>query len=326
MDKTINTPAAYTKLNQFIQTAEQIGSFSAYVRRPVPNLSGMLAQFFGPNGEDSDSILALSLTKYLDAEVFVSVYMIKDANGMVMKEPSGSYPKIAEFLSIIRRGLPNKGGMLAQFFATNGEDSDAINELGKSKYQDCLVYIDIRGKYAKTQKEEITDPSTIIEQEYANRVSQHEIKEYQKKEKQFKKLNQDLSVKGFLRHHEVLYALGTHNDYIDWLTTQGCCWHNTCTNDPVIPFEIKSIAPYFNYLVFCEEHLDLIKENVEILPGGETFLQMKQMIQIQTWAMSVLRQRFSITGKQEPDSAKIAAWARENKIDKYLPQSFKNLV
>lgn len=314
---------AYTKINQFVDSAKPIGSFSAYVRRPLPQVSGLIAQFYGPNGEDSDSILALSLTRYLDAEVLVTVYLIKNADGVIMKQADGKYPQISQFFAVIRRGKPTRGGMLAEFFATNGANSDQVNELGKSVYQDCLVYIDIRGKLVNLAQ--LEDPKEIIDSDYASKVSQHEINEYKKGEKQFSKLNKKLYFE-FLKTPEVVYKLGGNQEFIEWLSLQGCCWPNHCTKGPLHTYKIKSLPNYFNYLVFCEEHLAEIEEGEDKIPGEALYLKMKNTLAVQNWAFNQLKIKFSLTGKEEPDSRKIASWARENGIEKYLPEDFKKLI
>lgn len=58
-----------------------LGGFQAYVRRPVPLVSGMVARFFGENGQAADSIVALSLSKYQDLPVNVTVRMVQMADG-----------------------------------------------------------------------------------------------------------------------------------------------------------------------------------------------------------------------------------------------------
>ena len=70
---------AFTGQQQSLKTSEQLGAFTGYIRRPTPTNAGMTAQIFGENGNDADTILALSLSKYQEAEVFVNVYIIKDA-------------------------------------------------------------------------------------------------------------------------------------------------------------------------------------------------------------------------------------------------------
>ena len=71
---------AYTGKSSDLITNEQLGVFSGYIRRPIPNQSGMIAQIFGENGDDADTILALSLSKYQDVQVYVNIYLIKDSN------------------------------------------------------------------------------------------------------------------------------------------------------------------------------------------------------------------------------------------------------
>lgn len=318
----------YTKPNQYIQNADLIGAFGCYVRRPLPQISGMCAQFFGPNGEDSDAICALSLTKYLDAEVFVTIYHIKDFNGALMKKQDGTYPQIAQFSAIVRRSSPARGGMLAQFFASNGEDADSINELGKTKYLDSLVYVEVRGAFAKQQRETLIAPTQTIEQDYLSKITEHEIKEYKRKEKAFKKLNMSLSLNGFLKTQEVLYKLANKEEYKNYLMQKGCCWPaagaSFCDQSPLELYQITSLTNGFNYLAFCEEHIEMVRKDISILPGGQNYLHMKQEICVQDWAMQEMRKKFSPAPGLEPDSAKIMQWAVKEGLDKYLPASFKS--
>ena len=173
----------YKNSNQIINTEELIGAFSGYVRRPHPTVAGMIAQFFGEDGEDADTISALSLTKYQDAQVYIQVYLIKDALGKVIKKDN-NYVNIANFLGVVRRPKPVRGGMVAEFFAPNGEDADSVNNLGKSIYQDCFVYVEVKGKLAKSKPIE-NNINTIIDNNYIDKVSEKEKKEYLKKSMKF---------------------------------------------------------------------------------------------------------------------------------------------
>lgn len=323
----MQNPQSYTKINQFIQNSDLIGAFSGYIRKPQPSLSGMVAQVFGPNGEESDSILALSLTKYLDAEVFVTIYQIKDCNGVLKKMPNGQYPKIAEFLGVIRRALPTRGGMTAQFFTSNGKDADSVTELGKSIYFDSLVFVEVRGKFAYQNSNDYLSPTKTIDEEFANKVSQYEIKEYKKQEKTFKKYNDQLALSGFYKKTDVLLALTNENDYINYLSNNGCCWPGAkdCLTHKTTPYKIKQINGPFNYLVFCDEHLSMINNDLKNLSGGFTYLEMKQGLKLQEFAIFEFQNKFALQSGYEADSYKILEWAKLNKLDKYLPSSWKKL-
>lgn len=321
-----NYHGAYTNPQAFIQSADLIGAFSGYIRRPLPSLSGMVAQIFGPNGEESDSILALSLTKYLDAEVFVTIYQIKDSNG-VLKKQNDNYPKIAQFLGIIRRAAASRGGMTAQFFAANGKDADAVTELGKSQYFDSLVFVEVRGKFAALSANDYVAPTKTIDQDFANKVTQYELKEYKKSEKKFKKFNDILSLSGFYRKKEVIYALAKEKDYINWLCANSCCWASnpTCNHTPVIPFELKNIAGPFNYLAFCQEHLDMIKDNYNTMINNDTYFEIKHNLKLQEFTQQELRNKFALSNNLEADSYKIYQWTKDNNLTKYLPSAWKKL-
>lgn len=64
---------------------EEVGGFAAYLRRPKSQLSGMVAQFFGQDGEDADLILALGLTRFYDQSARVVVRRVQDADGRDLK-------------------------------------------------------------------------------------------------------------------------------------------------------------------------------------------------------------------------------------------------
>ena len=315
------------KEKKIIDSDEQIGAFSGYIRRPHPTVAGMIAQFFGENGEDADTITVLSLSKFQDAQVYINVFLIKDSLGRVMKE-NGSYPNIANFLGVIRRPSPTRGGMIAQFFSPNGTDSDSVNDLGKSIYQDCLVYVDIKGKLAKNLKEttpEITDK--VIDDNYMNKVTELQKKEYFKKVKTYEKINNELKLSGFLRNSEVLYALGSEVEYKHWLTNDKTCSfvdNSKCLITPIEILEIKGVNNYFNFLPFCSKHKALMEQSYENQSGGLNYLEMRCHLHMQEWAWKKLKDNFSLTGVEEPDPNKILEFSIKNKLDILLPQKYKN--
>lgn len=319
----------YTGLSQTIDTntTEQMGAFSGYVRRPKPNTSGMVAQIFGENGDDADTILALSLTKYQDAQVLVSVYMVKDAYGKIMKE-NDKYPMISQFLGFIRRSLPQKDGMLAQFFAPNGLYADNVANLSKSEYQDCLVFVDVRGMNSINQAKEIEQQNNEqISKNYVTKLTKQEKVEFSKKDKHFKKMNEFLHLSDFFSKIEVLSSLGTKEEYIEWLNEYKTCSHlqdSPCSNDSNY-VEVNGLLKPFNFLPACEEHK-------EEMSGGEHFekhklyYEMKHSVLLKSWAAFVLTQKFSYDGKSQPDPSKVIEWATNKKIAHLLPKKYQPVI
>ncbi|WP_293371510.1 hypothetical protein [Nevskia sp.] len=60
---------------------EHYGDFDAYIRRPVPKLLGMVANFYADNGVNADRITALGLSKFVDLAVMVDVHQLQTPDG-----------------------------------------------------------------------------------------------------------------------------------------------------------------------------------------------------------------------------------------------------
>lgn len=311
------------------QTAEsiQIGAFSGYNRRPEPSQNGMTAQFFGENGDDADMVSALSLTKFLDAEVFIRIYLVKDSVGRIMKKKDGGYPKIAEFIGKIQRPKPKRDGMLAQFFAPNGEDADQVNELGKTRFLDSFVFIEVMKPSAK-QESSIEDKEALDEKnDELDEVSKHltpaERKAIVKKGKAYAEANRMLKVSGFLRQPAVWRVLGGEPKFSSWVAEMACCAPGeTVCNKKAAPFPIPAEAGKTCMLApLCEEHFH--QADNAILPGGAQFLALKQSVLVQDWAWETLCKIVPCdVGTDSPDPQKIMFWASENGLSQFIPPNY----
>lgn len=306
-----------------------IGSFAAFVRRPIPKAGGFVANFFGENGDDADIVSVLSLTKYQDRDVYINVYWIKNADGEDMSEssPDGKYPKITSFGGKINRPLPNKDGMLAQFFAHDGENADAVNILGNSVYVDSLVYVDILGETKtgvniydgyeeKTQQHILTT--------HAHKVVESVKKDYLKKSKTYEKINNILHQSSFLEKKEVLDVINKTSNYQDYIKKQKCVCQN-CEN--IGNNVVKLSKQPYSEVPVCDEHYDLVfnavqSGNYEQIAGREYHLEMVALRLNRRYVFQHFIDNFSLTGKEEPDSLKILTWAAENKINQFLPEDF----
>lgn len=306
-------------------TSEQLGSFGAYIQRPTPNQSGMTAQFFGENGVDSDTITALSLNKFQNIQVFVQVYLIKDPLGRIMRE-NGKYPIIAQFNGFVNRPSPKKTGMTAQFFAPNGPDANAVVELGKTEYQDALVFVDIRSNQSLEDLAEIElNNVNIINENYISRITKQQREYYQKREKDFKKMNDKLEFSTFFTNFKVLNTVGKPEDFAEWLTLyKTCCYplaHKHCTfagKAEKIPF----IDSQYNYLPLCQDHLPEVL-NQNFFTENDSYFSFKHQIYLKEWVHDFFKREFSIDGKSEPDPGRIIEWASANKIASLLPADYR---
>lgn len=301
-----------------------IGSFGGYIRRPKPTTSGMIANIFGENGEDADMISALSLTKFQETGVFVEVYLVKDSNGRLMREGE-SYPMIAKFNSIVRRPQPGQDGMTAQFFAANGEDADEVLNLGKTKYQDAFVFVQIK-KNALIFNPDI-QMKQQLEQQAAKTVI-NERKNLQKKIKEYGDAMNALKLSGFFKQPNVWKAIGTEEEYIDYIKNEKCLFHNhQCYDIQAFKMNNEDVRHYA-YVPLCIKHAEQAKNDINSIPGGIKCLNMRHSILIYEWAMKKLT---DILGYDEPNlyvlnPSKVLFWAIENKLNVYIPTSFKNAV
>lgn len=315
---------AFTGQQPALRTDEQLGAFTGYIRRPTPANTGMTAQIFGENGEDADTILALSLTKYQEAEVFVNIYLIKDSSGQLMKK-DGAYPLISSFLGYVKRSMPKKEGMIAQFFAPNGIYADEVSKLSRSDYLDCLVFVDVRGNLAINNQNVIqTLNNQDIDNNYINKMTKNEKQEFDKREKNFKKMNELLQFSEFLQRKDVLTNLGSEESFQSWLENQRICSHYE-ENDPcknlALVMESDFLPKPFNFLPICEHHFNNL-QNYDHFNENRKYYEMKHHLLLKQWALQILSERFSHNGKGEPDPKKVIEWAAGKNLSRYLPVKY----
>lgn len=305
----------------------QIGAFSGYNRRPMPDRSGMMAQIYGENGPDADVISALSLTKFQDADVYVRVHLIKDSHGQIMKA-NGAFPTIASFRGKIQRPKPLRDGMVAHIFAPNGVDADQVNAMGLSKYLDAFVFVEILKPEAAPS--ESVDPSandaSLPEQsaeldELAGHLTPFERKALQKRSRAYAESNRLLKMSGFLRNAAVWAKLGTELDYQEWISKAPCCASGDAPcRRHAEPFKIPLEGRYM-LVPFCSEHAQ--EARAGDLPGGSAFLRLRREMLIQEWAWEHLKKAVGVPiGMEEPDPHRVAIWARDNGLGASLPANY----
>lgn len=319
------TPSAESAAPQL-----QIGAFSGYNRRPLPDKSGLTAQFYGENGDDADMISALSLTKFLEADVYVKIHLIKDSFGKIMRAEDGRYPLIAQFSGKIQRPKPQRDGMIANFFAANGDDADQINELGLSKYLDAFVYVEILKPEAAPQPNAPTEavllPSPQADLDaLALHLTPAERKALAKRSKAFQEANRLLKMSGFLNQPAVWSCLGSELEFQTWLDDMPCCapGDQPCAHKAKA-FKIPAESHQrYSMISFCPEHAAQAESGA--LPGGIAFMRLRRQVLIQEWAWEALRSVVGTPqGIEEPDPQKVMSWALEHKLSQYVPPNYLN--
>ena len=309
----------------------QIGSFCAYVRRPNPAISGLTAQFYGENGDDADMITALSLTKFQDNNALVNVYFIKDSNGALQKDPlTGAYPLVCSFVGKVQRSKPTRDGMLAQFFAANGDDADQANQLGLTRYQDAFVYVEILScaPQADSLRSAPADASLRLSAELdqsAKTLTPAERKAAEKRAKIQREAHKLLQLSGFFLQPQVWAVLGSHFDFENWIAASPCCapGQSPCANPAqafALPADLAAHTKYV-HVPLCAEHQ--AQALAGALPGGAALLKMRRQALVGQWAIEQLAKTVGLDpATSELDPQKVMAWAFENKLSSIVPPNY----
>ena len=308
----------------------QIGAFSGYNRRPVGDRSGMTALVYGENGDDADMISALSLTKFLEADVYVKVHLIKDSNGQLMKR-AGAFPLIAAFRAKVQRPKGQRDGMVAHLFAANGHDADQVNSMGLSKYLDAFVFVEILKPEAapaveshQPARDEAITPALSAElDEAATHLTPAERKAIDKKTKAFKEANKLLKMSGFLRNPQVWAHVGSEAEHAEWISQAPCC----ASGDSPCPHQAKAfklpLPGHQRYMrvPLCDAHAAEAESGV--IKGGLAFLRLRQDVLTQEWAWERLK---AIVGTAEhvgePDPQKVFGWAVDHQLSALVPANY----
>lgn len=316
------------------QLGDVIGSFLGFLRRPKATRHGLTAQVFGENGNDADFIAALHLTRYLDAPVKVSVWMVKDKNGRLFNE-KGEQPLLTEFIGRIRRPQSSDLGQTALFFGENGPNADAINVLNQSGYQDALVLVGLQKAIPGMLAADISTLAPHEELEAGKeRLTAEEASKLKKHQKRAEQAQLLLRQNGFFSQMPILKAMGTAEDYREWLCSQTCCHpqpgQGPCQQGPVQPLDVlvNRLGPY-GAVPFCTEHYEawMSETPPDMGPqGGQAFLSSQALMFVQRWAQDSLRKKLKVPVGFSASPNLIFAWAADHQLRAYLPAGFNALM
>lgn len=324
-----------------------IGSFACYIRRPKPSNSGMTAYFFGDNGSDADLISTLALTQYLNLDMMVSVYLIKDALGLDKKDPeTNKYPMIAKFYAKNMRPSPSDAGMTAQFFAANGENADQVNSLGVTSLLDALVFVDLKGLskssvenvniYSNNSDYEERNQREIVEN-HAWKVAEKEKNDYKIKSKKYLKINTHLHDSDLFLNKklwDLIDSFDSNYSYKSFILTQNCIFKKNnvlCEHKAENFIQLDERNPY-SLLPICLEHLEHVINaeynciDYDKFDGKQHYLEFKNIMLIKQWVWNFFIKEFSLTGNEEPSSMKIYNWLSQNNLEDLIPSKFVNAL
>lgn len=332
--KTGNTPTAQhveaPNAENPLRPGDPLGSFVGYLRRPKTSSAGLTAQVFGENGKDADVIAALHLTRFLDQPTKVIMWMLKDRNGRSMKK-NGEWPKLAEFVGLIRRPLPSQNGQAAQFFAENGPNADAVAALSQTSCLEALVFVEMfHAEVGMLPGDVKTDVPQGELEEYSGRMTPAEAAAYKQLAKRSEEAIQLLVQHGFFRQESVLARLGRPDAFLSWVGSQPCCFPGAapCDRSPILPWQPAS-ARKWQALPVCSEHAHHLQEGTAVLPDGSApggWITTQMISTSQRWAQHALAQALKVPAGRLPTPAAIYAWAVENGLVGSIPSAFQRYL
>lgn len=315
--------------------------FSAYVRKPIGvNDGGNKAQFYAESGDNANIVCQFSTNYYWGQTVNVNVYLIKNRDGVLMKE-NDEFPLIASFIGRIEHPLHKNsdGGQTAVFYAEQGEDGDIVSKFMEDQYVDALVYIELRGMLAIHQPDifEENSQKEILENHMFN-LSEGERKEYDKNKMKYESLNIQfqefaLSNPKVLKIIEQMVEKGEYMSFADYMKNvflsertvsigvDNHCFHSERCYNPVSVDNVYYFNPNDKYSIvcLCEEH----KGNLA-LPSDNllTRFQAKSLLNKKRWMWNYFVKEFSYSGKHHPDSRLLYHWLMNNDLLDLVSKSF----
>lgn len=304
-------------------SGEELGTFTAYLRRPKSLREGLMAQFFGENGPDADVITTFHLAKFLDSKVQLHIWGVKDSLGRSLMKHGKAAP-LPGFHAVIHRPASTRDGLVAQFFAPNGDDADQCALLNQTRWLDALVLVQVtRGDAAEAAKA----PEDDIESA-SRRLMPFERVALKKQQRRAHEAWKHLVLSGFFNRESLWRALGGENAYIAWLQQQPCCHPGgePCKGQPVAAFRFEGTSVRYPMVPLCEHHIDLWELGEAVLPEGFgtelVFLENEQRVQVQRFAQAALREVLGIPADMDPTPSSIYRFALDNGLQAMLPQGF----
>lgn len=278
-----------------------IADFTAFVRRPKPLATGMVARLYAENGPDADAVVGLGRTAYHDALVDVALF---DGD-----------EEIGGFQAAMRRPEPRRDGMVAQFFGENGGNADMITALGLGKFLDRQYRAVVR----LVQDAAGADQAKPSKGPYSKEA-------------------QRLWQSTFFRSPAVWAQVGSDAEFRDWITYQPSAHSGRFNPDPdesgamrCVAAHVRRVADGFGTGIKADyacipltdaEHQQQHRSGEEALRPREWYD--KQRVQhVHRWAWQALVRALGHESMADVPPADVLSWARERGVDQFLPSEYK---
>lgn len=311
-----------------------LGGFSGYIQyskpaKGVDGKPGMMANIFGENGNDSDTITALNLTKYQNIPVKITIWGIKNKDGLLLKYKENNvekFPKICQFIGKIHRPTSSISGLTARFFGEIGGNADAVNDLNKTEFLNSLVFVQVQLAEENALLTEIeTEEPDLAEESY--KLTPKELKALEKKQKKYEDADNILLLNNFYGNPKVLSAVGTDEEFKTWIEQQECLIDNT--KDNVVAYSIVKNPNIYNYVPLTKSNVEKIEKgelkiklnNVEVIDTYSFLLQFNRKLLIK-FVKEKIKEKLNIPSEYFIPPKMLYEWAIKNDLNRLIPVQY----
>lgn len=141
-----------------------------------------------------------------------------------------------------------------------------------------------------------------------------------------------LRLSSFFGIPEVWEAVGSDNQFLDFVRTQKCIARSgTPCDGPIQAAHVwrlrdgfgKGIKGPYAAVPLCALHHKLQHANGEDAIGGREYMEQMRYDTVRRWIWDEIKDAVGVASMRDADPAKVLAWARTRKIDRYLPAALK---
>ena len=312
------------------EIGEVLGSFSAYVKPTKTSAKGVMAMFYAENGDDSDIISALTVTKYVHLPVKVTVFFIKNANGEIIKE-NGKYKSIS-FLARIHRPDTSDMGMTAKFMAENGKNSDEANKLNLSEYKNGMAHVVLQLADENTLLEEIEtifDDSKLDEE--SKKLTAKEKEELRIAQKISLEGDRVLSYSGFFENQNVIKKIFTVEEFKAFLKTRQCAFpdadgEKTCEEKGEPMEYLSGSYNAYNYVPISASHKRDFEAQSFPIDDIQSYFDNENKLLLRAFAKLRLKEILNVPNDMYIPPNLLTNWAIRNDVVHFVPMQYRQLI
>jgi len=148
-----------------------------------------------------------------------------------------------------------------------------------------------------------------------------------------------LRLSGFFRSPAVWVAIGTDQEYREWLQSQPCAFRGAkppgieCSGD-IVAAHVRRVAngagvgckPLYSALPMCDAHHRLQHEKGESVYGGKDVFDRLRIVYLQSWGWETLKRTLGFSHWNEVPPQTLGDWAREHEVYHCLPVAYREVA